>query len=86
MVSFCFFFFVHNSNPVVNKQVWYTRIRRVVENGLATGYVFPGCNPYSWALRLRPLCGDWMHPGSTFTGSIPNSLTGRWLWPSAPLV
>jgi len=58
----------------------------VVENGLTPGYGFPGCNPYCPALRSKPLVGDWMHPGPLFAGSIPDSLMGRWLRPTAPLV
>ena len=85
MVSFCFFFFVNNFAWAVGKSVT-NHWTHVVENGLTPGYCFPGCNPYCTALRSKPLVGDWMHPGPTFAGSIPDSLMGRWLRPSVSLV
>ena len=85
VVSFCFFFFVNNVAPVVPEPTGNKGILRI-ENGLVPGYGFPGCNPDCQAPRHRPLRGDWMHPGPTFAGSIPDSLMGRWLRPSASLV
>lgn len=85
MVSFCFFFFVNNVVPTAWKRTVKKGTHKFA-NSLAPGYVFPGCNPHCRALRHRPFRGDWMHPGSTFAGLILDSLMGRRLSPSVPLV